>query len=377
MNNMKQTNMRTMHNTPGNQTGLSLIELMIASVIGLVLLGGAVTIFSSNSASSKLSTGMARIQDNGRVALDIISYSIRMTGYEGCRDEVKDPAIVLATPAPAIDLRDNAIWGSEVSSGDSWDPARPADLDPIAGRVKDDTDVFYIQHGSGRTSTLAVDMASSSADIMLPVNPDEFDDNDMLMIANCETTEIFRATNVEVNPAGQTTIQHGTAGNLQSNFNTSYKGTGARDTVPVRVMRFEANAYYVGDSGRTTTNGETIFSLFVLDTTTNPATRTELVEGVENLQVLYGENMRPDSDNPLIRYVTADNVANPANILSVQLGLLIASADYSASSRDDRIYNIAGTTIGPPGSATNFQHTGDRRIRAAFNTTIQLRNRNL
>lgn len=199
----------------------------------------------------------------------------------------------------------------------------------------------------------------------------------MLMIANCETTEIFRATNVEVNPAGQTTIQHGTAGNLQSNFNTSYKGTGARDTVPVRVMRFEANAYYVGDSGRTTTNGETIFSLFVLDTTTNPATRTELVEGVENLQVLYGENMRPDSDNPLIRYVTADNVANPANILSVQLGLLIATADYSASSRDDRIYNIAGTTIGPPGSATNFQHTGDRRIRAAFNTTIQLRNRNL
>ena len=60
-----------MRSTPGNQTGLSLIELMIASVIGLVILGGAVTIFSSNSASSKLSTGMARVQDNGRVALDI------------------------------------------------------------------------------------------------------------------------------------------------------------------------------------------------------------------------------------------------------------------------------------------------------------------
>ena len=103
-----------MHNTPGNQTGFSLIELMIASVIGLVILGGAVTVFSTNSASSKLSTGMARIQDNGRVALDILSYSTRMAGYEGCRDEVKDPPIVLATAGantPTINLRDGAIWG--------------------------------------------------------------------------------------------------------------------------------------------------------------------------------------------------------------------------------------------------------------------------
>ena len=368
-----------MHNRPGNQAGLSLIELMIASVIGLVILGGAVKIFSSNSASSKMSTGMARIQDNGRVALDIISYSARMTGYEGCRDEVKDPAIVLATDAPAIDLRDNAIWGSEVSTGDSWAPGRPADLNPISGRVKDNTDVFYIQHGSGRTSTLAADMASTSADIVLPLNPDQFDTNDMLMISNCEITEIFRATDVSTNAAtGQTTVQHGAAANIQTNFNTAYAGTGDQATVPVRVMRFEAKAYYVGDSTRRMPNNDVIYSLFVLDTTTG--NRTELVEGVENLQVLYGENMQPDPDSPpLIRYVEADSVTNYANVLSVQLGLLIATADYAASSDDDRIYNIAGTTIGAPGSTatTDFQHEGDRRMRAAFNTTIQLRNRNL
>jgi len=142
MINMKKTNLYALKSTPGKQTGLSLIELMIASVIGLVILGGAVTIFSSNSASSKLSTGMARVQDNGRVALDIISYSTRMTGYEGCRDEVKDPAIVLATVRP---------------------------------------------------STLAANMTSASAGIVLPNNPDQLAADDMVMIADCETTEIFRA----------------------------------------------------------------------------------------------------------------------------------------------------------------------------------------
>jgi len=362
-----------MHSTPGNQTGFSLIELMIASVIGLVILGGAVTVFSTNSASSKLSTGMARIQDNGRVALDILSYSTRMAGYEGCRDEVKDPAIVLATVAPTIDLRDGAIWGSEVDTGNSWDPARPADLNGIT--VKANTDVFYIQHGSGRTSTLAADMASASADILLPLNPDQFATNDLLMISNCETTEIFRATEVDVNASDQTFVKHGTSANIQSNFNTVYTGTGNRDAVPVRVMRFEASAYFIGDSNRDTPNGDSIFSLFVRDTTTG--TTTELVEGVENLQVLYGENVQPDPElPPLIRYVTADTVTNFANVLSVQLGLLIATADYAASDNDNRVYNIAGTTVGPDASS-NDQHEGDRRLRAAFNTTIQLRNRTI
>ena len=379
MKNMKQTKIRTMRSTPGNQTGLSLIELMIASVIGLVILGGAVTIFSSNSASSKLSTGMARVQDNGRVALDIISYSLRMTGYEGCRDEVKEPPIVLAQNPPAsLDLRDNAIWGAEVNGG-SWTPAAPADLTSltVAGRVKDNTDVFYIQHGSGRTSTLAVDMATPGAPVVLPDNPDQFGVNDMIMISNCDTAEIFRATGITVDPTtGQTTVAHGTSANTQGNFNTAYTGTGAQESVPVRVMRFEANAYYVGASGRTTPQNQPIFSLFVLDTTTG--TRTELVEGVENLQVLYGENIQSDPNGePLIRYVTANAVTNYANVLSVQLGLLIATADYAASDNDNRTYNIAGTTIGVPGSATDDQHTADRRMRAAFNTTIQLRNRAL
>ena len=200
----------------------------------------------------------------------------------------------------------------------------------------------------------------------------------MIMISNCDITEIFRATGITVDTTnGQTTIAHGTAANSQASFNTTYTVVGAQNAIPVRVMRFEANAYFVGDSGRTTPDGQTIFSLFVLDTTQNPiGDPTELVEGVENLQVLYGENTQPNPDAPpQIRYVTATNVGNPANILSVQLGLLIATADYSASSADTGIYHIAGTTVGPPGSATNAQHPGDRRLRAAYNATIQLRNR--
>ena len=65
------------------------------------------------------------------------------------------------------------------------------------------------------------------------------------------------------------------------------------------------------------------------------------------------------------------------NVVSVQIGVLIATPDYVTNSNDDRTYRIAGTTIGPPGDSTaDVNHAGDRRMRAAFNTTIQLRNRN-
>ena len=378
MKQLRQKKMHALRSAPGGQDGFSLIELMIASVIGLVILGGAVTIFTSNSASSKMTTGMTRIQDSGRVALDIISYSARMTGYDGCRDEIKESAVVIASDPPTINMPDNALWGSEVGTGNTWAPAVHPDLAAaISNRVRANTDVFYVQHGSGRSETLAADMTGPSGDIVLPGNPDQIGVNDMLMISNCELTEIFRATGVS-DVGGNTVIEHSTAANDRGNFNTTYTGVGDKDTVPVRVMRFESKAYFVGDSGRTTPQGATIFSLFSLDTTVDGAEPTELVEGVENLQVLYGENIQPGADTPLIRYVTADNITNAANVFSVQLGLLIATADYAASSDDGRSYNIAGTNIGPPADASaNDNHAGDRRMRAAFNTTIQLRNRTL
>lgn len=373
--------MQTLHRIPGKQSGFSLIEFAIASVIGLVILSGAVTVFSSNSASSKMSTGMARVQDNGRVALDMLSNSVRMAGYEGCRDGVKDPIVVLASARPTINTAniaypDNAVWGSEVDT--AWDPTVDPDLAGIQNLVRQGTDVLYVKHGSGRSINLAADMTSGAAALVLPSNPDQFAPNDLLLVSDCTTSNMFRATSVTANVAGQTSIGHNTSLNSQANFTSVFAGTGNIENVAVRVMRFESTAFFIMDSDRDMPNGDPIFSLFALDTAARPVGQpTELIEGVENMQILYGENLQTDSNAADdIRYVTANNVTDWANVVSIQIGLLIATADYAASSNDSRTYNIAGTTIGPPSvTTTDAQHQGDRRLRAAFNTTIVVRNR--
>lgn len=381
MNSLKHNSTRFKNGTPGKQSGFSLIELMIASVIGLVLLSGVVTIFSSNSASSKMSTGMARLQDSGRVALDMLSYNLRMTGYEGCRDETKDQVQILASVHPTINLPDNAIWGSGVNNAGGFLNTPHPDLVNLPSTVslKKFTDVLYIQHGSGRSVNLLNDMVSSGDPIVLPRNPDQISNGDLVMISDCDNADIFRATNVTVDAAtGNTTIQHASGGNIQGNLSTAFEGSGNMSAVAVRVMRFESKAYFIADSNRDTPKGDTIWSLFELDTSTNPVGNpTELIEGVEDLQVMYG--IQPDENVPGdIRYVAANSITDHSRIVSLQLGILISTADYSATDNDTQTYHIAGWTVGPPNvTTTDANHAGDRRIRASFNTTVQLRNRQI
>ena len=65
------------------QSGLSLIELMVAIVIGLILLSGVFTIFMSNKQSYRVQENMGRVQENGRFAIDIMARTLRMTGWQG------------------------------------------------------------------------------------------------------------------------------------------------------------------------------------------------------------------------------------------------------------------------------------------------------
>ena len=64
--------------------GLSLIELMIALLIGSILMIGVVQVFAASRTAYQLSEGMSRVQENGRFALDYLQRDIRMAGHFGC-----------------------------------------------------------------------------------------------------------------------------------------------------------------------------------------------------------------------------------------------------------------------------------------------------
>lgn len=64
-----------------HQSGLSLVELMIAMVIGLVLLAGLAQVFVTGQSSYGLQEKMGDLQENGRFALHFLQRDLRMAGY--------------------------------------------------------------------------------------------------------------------------------------------------------------------------------------------------------------------------------------------------------------------------------------------------------
>jgi type IV pilus assembly protein PilW len=205
-------------------------------------------------------------------------------------------------------------------------------------------------------------MLADNANIQIGNNKPGFIANDVLFISDCETVDIFRANNVSTDSGtGKVTIAHSNSVNTSNKLSKPY-GTDAT------VYSFEHNVYYVGNSGRTNSRGQPIYALYKRDIKGNIQ---ELAEGVENMQIVYGERL----SNGSVRYVPADTTGlDKTKIISVRIALLMHSIDPVNSQADNVTYNLVGTSVFPSGGGT-VTHAIDKRLRRVFVSTIKLRNR--
>lgn len=65
----------------------SIVELMIAMVLASLLTIGLFQIFTSNNLTFRMTESIARTQEAGRIATEILSREIRGAGYFGCNKE--------------------------------------------------------------------------------------------------------------------------------------------------------------------------------------------------------------------------------------------------------------------------------------------------
>ena len=82
----------------GKQQGLSLVELLIALVLGLVLMSGVIQVFITTKQAYNLNEEMTWIQENARFSMGFLSEDLRMAGYYGCASRSNSVANVLNDP---------------------------------------------------------------------------------------------------------------------------------------------------------------------------------------------------------------------------------------------------------------------------------------
>ncbi len=96
--------------SPAQQAGLSLIEMMVAILISSILLLGVLELFSNTLSTDRTHTELARIQESGRVAMELVAREVRRAGYQGCA------GASVETVAGAVTYPDDAIEGVSATS---------------------------------------------------------------------------------------------------------------------------------------------------------------------------------------------------------------------------------------------------------------------
>jgi len=361
--------------------GLSLVELMVALVIGAILLGGAVTLFINNRDTYKTTNELSRLQETARYALDMLVKDIRMAGYFGCADRLD--TVTLNVP---VDI-DGRLWdfnldpaaGPVVPPIEGLESANQAagfqpsgfavtvGADGANGEVIANTDGIAIRYAAGNMADLNPANGTLdtrvTADAVGGIDSDITADstagfalNQVAVIGDCGGSDIF-----QINAAPTATTLR--ANELSRGYNVG--------RLPM-IAPFVGVRYYIGDNGRGP-GGEQYPSLY--RTTIAPGTLTEshqeLFEGVEQLQILYGVDTGVDGVPDI--YVPAGtnplDAANPGNwtrVVSVRIGLLMRTVDEHGRDVDKKNDYVVNDLV--------FDPVDDRRRRRVFTTTAMVRN---
>jgi type IV pilus assembly protein PilW len=73
--------MTRLETTPRRARGFTLVEVMVAILIGLFLIGGLLTLVQAMRRTNVTQSGMSTLQDSERMAMEIITDVVQSTGY--------------------------------------------------------------------------------------------------------------------------------------------------------------------------------------------------------------------------------------------------------------------------------------------------------
>jgi len=248
---------------PYHQKGLSLVELLVAMLLGLILTGGALQMMLSSQEIYQTTDTLSRIQENGRFTLNFLAKDIRMAGYNTTKDA------------------DGKVF---------WDGACGAS------------------------------------------NP-------------CTS-----------NGGGSASDQIGILMDPSNNLDCQGNAVAADDTVI-------ANVYYIDDP-----DNDLISSLYCrgYDVSNDAwiANAQPLVDGVENMQILYG--ITDPVTNAITSYISSDDIGDWASIGAVKVSVLLNNGQAAGNGNNEaRSFNL----LDADAIATLDQHN-----RQAFSTTIVINN---
>ncbi|HET8943094.1 MAG TPA: PilW family protein [Rudaea sp.] len=339
--------------------GFSLIELMIAILLGILVSIGLVTVFGATSKTSRVQQAMSVLQENGRYAISRINSDLRMVAHQQLNisgfvsgtpsllktpDGVVNPTIAANVYVDGIALPDGGnivaplgwptdkpwplsqrvmLQGYECSSG-TCAPALPTGMIPAAGLSAGDSlgksDVLTVrylnasgwsmQSGELKETTDAKDNMGCAANslVAIQVNPAvgspalNFSEGDLALLVSGSRADIFRVT-----VAGNTlTVDSPIGGSVHCFAQPTATSSASVDATLYNFSRdFITTTYFVKLDADPNNASRVIPALIRRQSSIAAAgADQEIIQGAEQLDVLFGAQRA----NGKVSYLTADDV---------------------------------------------------------------------
>jgi type IV pilus assembly protein PilW len=361
-----------------HRNGFTLVELLISMALGLFMTAAVVQSYLMTKRTYQLTQQVSRVQENSRFALRFLNKAIRTAGNRGCVDEIRS----MLNDTTLFNFGEVIIgWDyNGTNGGDTY--TMLADLDPtlaaqsswtkaatssnlpsvFANKVVPGSDVFVVQGMSVKADIVLKDTNLITSASLNVESAHQVDNGQVLLVTDCSNSsaDLFQHHN------------NGNASNLNASSTNSYV-PGNKNLASNKwsknwgsdsyIFQVETAAYFVGY------NVDDIPALYraELGSGTDPVliSPVELVEGVETMQVLYGEDR--DDDQVANRYVSANQVGDWEDIVSVRLSLLMRSLSSGADfDRSDNFTLAESVVINPQ---------DDQFLRYVASSTVKLRNK--
>lgn len=316
-----------------HQTGLTLVELMVALAIGSFLMIGALQVYIQSRQAFVVNESIARVQETAQFAMDTIESDLRMASNWGRNS------------------RGLAVEGRSVIG----------DADPTGLEPPDACGVDWV------------------LDLALPI-----DGTDNYGLSCAPTTaagpaqpnsDVITVRRTSVAPvaleAGRIQLQ---TTRIQGELFKDGVVPGSFSPADSATHNLRVNSYYVAQESELIPGVPTLRRKTLTVRSGEPfIADEEVAPGVENIQIQIGVDV--DGDNTIDRYVNpGDPIYDPnaaagyvpgARAMTARVWIIVRGLSYEAGVQDTKDYQPANATLGVP---------SDSRRRMQVSKTILLRN---
>ena len=327
---------RYQHNGVPRPHGLTLIELMVTMLLGVILSGGMVIAYLGANQNSVYEAQMARMQENGRYAMRLLSRELAMAGF--------------FAGVPTLEGLSPAAVGADCSD-QYWvlDGSNPLELvDDYHGQtVPVSTNLTPLTCLDGEdislgTDILAVKRTAAAASLRRGVPAEGLTTSTVqswyLRLASGEPRAWEKLAPIEL---------------------LDFVGPGQTESYWEAITRLFFIRWYSDSKAQ----GDDIPTLCMETLAGDVMTSRCLVEGVENMQFEFG--IDTDADGVPNRYKPAPSAEEMQNVVAAKIYLLLRSLQPISGLKDGKTYTMGQKVLAA-------RH--DAYLRRVFSSTVLLRN---